>query len=813
MESLWERVRAGKHTALLGVPGLPSGEPTAALGVRVVRVRCDGPPTTLGPLEESRRKIELTLGSHTPLLDQARDRMVAGLRRRLLGDDRTFEVDARVVDVWNRLALSSDRPVALVFEVVDAADDATLTALARIVARPGLVKLPLVLAFRSAEPEGGAALLLGALEEAHGSECTIRLPAHEAGRAAAGAGPGSAPARALLDLPRDVLRVLRAGALVGSGFEAELVAALLGMDVIEVLETLQRAADAGVPIDDHGEARFHVPEPVLDALRASMLPSLMIAQHRRLADLLGGPDPLAPWAISPGTLLHEPSASARVPERVEPPEVAPPKLAPAPRTDGSASSHVPAVWPYAQIFGDATAPHDGRSAEPRREAAPANPSPAPTHEPSIRVAEPGPAAAASAELDEPPAARVDTPSTPPPEARRVAAHADETRAARHLAAAGDLSASAESYLAAAQKATASGAYAHALALAQKALASVEPLPTSAARRRLRAAALLEIGRLRWVTSSPDAGATLADALALIEAAREALTSEDPLRLRVEAATVIAAICYDIGDEPALARALDELTTASRLLLDAGDAMSAARLLNDQAAVYVRMGDPVRATHLLSESRRVFEPRAATDPVAMLEMADTDHLFARIPLHVAARPGRESDALSMGLDHALAAERAYKLLDARRELGRVWETMGRLELRKGRLDRARERLVEAVRLEEAMGDLVGLARSTAALSELLAASGRLEEALEVLGDSVALNVEKGSPIGLAFNRRALEALIGTGMHAHALGDVERRLAAAEAVLGRLDLPSEARPGSRGGVPPGGSADVDDGREAG
>jgi tetratricopeptide (TPR) repeat protein len=308
--------------------------------------------------------------------------------------------------------------------------------------------------------------------------------------------------------------------------------------------------------------------------------------------------------------------------------------------------------------------------------------------------------------------------------------------------------------------------------------------------------MMEIGRVRWLSSMPDGEATLPGALEMLDAAKGALADDDPVELRAAVATSIAAVWYDGGDAASLERALGELTEASRLLLEAGHATAAARLLNDQAAVYVRMGDPVRATHLLGESRRIFEPRASRDPVAMLEMAETDHLFARIPLHVPARPGREADALTMGLDHALAAQRVYERLDVRRELGRVWETMGRLELRKGRLDRARTHLVEAVKMEEALGDLVGLARSTAALSELLAASGHHQEAVDVLGDSIALNVEKGSPIGLAFNRRALAALARSdaarGGAAEGLRGLERRLADAERVLGRLRLPGEPDP---------------------
>ena len=208
---------------------------------------------------------------------------------------------------------------------------------------------------------------------------------------------------------------------------------------------------------------------------------------------------------------------------------------------------------------------------------------------------------------------------------------------------------------------------------------------------------------------------------------------------------------------------------------------------------MRLGNPVRATHLLGESRRIFEERAAADPGAAFEMAETDHLFARIPLHVAARPGRESDALTMGLDHALAAERTYRRLDAKRELGRVWETMGRLELRKGRLDRAEARLKAAVEVEESLGDLVGLARSTAALSELLVATGRHGDALAVLGDSIALNHEKGSPIGLAFNRRALAALAARAEASPgekaAVAEVAQQLEEAEATLGRVALAGE------------------------
>lgn len=63
------------------------------------------------------------------------------------------------------------------------------------------------------------------------------------------------------------------------------------------------------------------------------------------------------------------------------------------------------------------------------------------------------------------------------------------------------------------------------------------------------------------------------------------------------AATTAGVCYDLGDPDSLQRALVELTHVSQRLLDVGEAVLAARSLNDQAALYVSLGDPVRATHL------------------------------------------------------------------------------------------------------------------------------------------------------------------------------------------------------------------------
>ncbi|XXX80531.1 hypothetical protein WMF30_17360 [Sorangium sp. So ce134] len=977
MEQLWQRVSEGRHTALLDI--VP-GEPPSHLGLRVLRVRCDVPEAALGPLHEVRTKVERLVGGAPPLLDQARSRVVSGLRRRLLGDVHERMVDVEFIETANRLAQQTDRRWAIVLDAVELADHATLDVLRRVVSRPEALRVALVLSFRLHAPAGPAGDLLSAVRAALGADAILRPPDATTTLTSVSA-PPPPPQIALRELPGEVLRVLRAGAIVGSGFESELVAALLRVDAADVLEALQRAADAGVPVEDRGEGRFHLPQAIVEALRGSILPSLARLWHRRLATLLseGPAAPDAPAAHEPraaaGAVAPDHSrdhsrgdeaaaraagparsgaaapiattpASASIPAvatprttgtagAMAPPTAASPALAPpvapaggplqgpevggaaaaderekgadagllgarvgvpraaetlrpppaAAHAGGAYSSAYPSggrraaprvgqerptpiapagpgnpPWPYAELFH--RNPESRRISEPpesvRFDAPPDSldapiPGPvrvprdlapggagAPSDEPSrsvrgaslrvpgalsersspsgSRPSFPWPAAADSAG-----GARVDParaaaeslraaaplgvsvhPAPPEPDpaeapsAASAPAHGagrrpHDARAAAHLTEAGDLEEAARRYGAAAAEAAAIGAYAQALSYGRKALALLDAMPATPARRRLRVGALAGIARVQWQAAGPDPAFTLAGALEVLDAARALLTQGDPPELHAEVAALIASVCYDVGDLRSLERALEELTTASRLLLDAGDALGSARLLNDQAAVYVRMGDPVRATHLLTESRRVFEERARVDPVARVELAETDHLFARIPLHVPARPGRESDALSMGIDHALAAERTYKQLGDTRELARVWETIGRLELRKGRLDRATQRLAAAIEAEEALGDLIGLARSTAALAEVLSAKGLHREALSLLAESMAMNLEKGSPLGLAYNRRALNALVPNislqGEEAELLRKIAAQLAAAEAALGRLKLPGE------------------------
>ena len=332
----------------------------------------------------------------------------------------------------------------------------------------------------------------------------------------------------------------------------------------------------------------------------------------------------------------------------------------------------------------------------------------------------------------------------------------------------------------------------------QALQVLEELPSSPPRALLRAQLLLEMGGLQWHGALLGAPFTLQEALGSLEAARASLPDEAPPEVVARLAATTAGVCYDLGDLDSLQRALDELTQVSRRLLSVGEPLLAASLLNDQAAIDVRLGDPVRATHLLEESRQLFEDRLRAQPdevVAIKELADTHHLLARLPLHASIRPGREMDAYAMSLEHARAAELAYQRLGQHERLARVWETMGRLELQRGHYG-GRERLSAALDLQRQLGDVIGLARSTAALANLCGMTGRLSEAVALLADSINLNFQKGSPLGLAVNRRALEALVRTAAQEQgpeaerlqsAVAEVERRLVQAESILGRMVLP--------------------------
>lgn len=1049
----WLRAQRGLHTVVLG---LPLGE--APQELRVVRVSCDVPPTTLGPLLEARARIERALGTAAPFVEAARARVIIGLRRHLLGDLPSVTSEGSIVDVCNRLAALG--PSALVLDAADAADAASLDMLRHILGRPGWLRLPIVLVMRGEALPMAAAQLVDAIRAASGEDAIVRAARPSAKESAPASHEASGPKTHPLPeakpfdwmaLPADVLRALRVLSIAGSGSEAQLVAAVLDTTELTVLDAIQRAADLGVPIEDRGEGRLHLPAAAIEALRATVLPSLAAALHRRVATILardtrpGAPGPSVPSlsvpaedAPRPGNawdvIQASPPPTLRLPhiedsartvaeqdaERQDPSDALSTERSAARSTDATAaraaddafaqatgraaeeaferakaraaekagSRDAEARAPEAEESGsreagdaqaegaaiaeamrnaaiDAAAKaeeeaarlaeeralrerqeraaeallaqrlaeqeraarrttqreagrrlaergredeelahreadaerasHEAaeraaeelrseaeRAAEEREQEAEARRS---IDEAAERAAEEAAAHAAEearlareeasareaaerraaeeiashaveraqreiADQDRPVYYKPFTGVVPPPivarppgkwlsplasepdrkpargpDSGRFASRdevhdtpraagpereakvavprdkalpnvEDDARAARHLAAAGDADAAIERYLRAMQRAAEAAAYPQAVAHARAALSLLDRQPPSESRRVVRVQLLLDTGRVLWHGAGPDDSFTLQGALRTLESARTSLHAGDPAELVAEVSVAIAGILYEIGDIESLSRALTELSSASRVLSDAGEPHAAARLFNDQASVYIRMGDPVRAAHLLTESRAIFEKSAKTDPVAMIEMAETDHLFARILLHVPARPGKEQDALSLGLDHAIASERAFRRIGAPREVGRVLETMGRIEERKGRLARAAERITAAVQLQESIGDVVGLARSTEALARVMAAGGQFREALNLLADSIVLNFEKGSPLGLAYTRRALEEIAAIEAARASAGEliveIESRLSALEEKLGRVPIPGTPDP---------------------
>ncbi len=330
-------------------------------------------------------------------------------------------------------------------------------------------------------------------------------------------------------------------------------------------------------------------------------------------------------------------------------------------------------------------------------------------------------------------------------------------AASYAAAAGEAELAASEYAGAVDEAADLGLYEQALGFGQQALDLLDDLPEDDSRRRLRARLLVSLARVHWLAAGLASGLSLGHATKLLDAAGALFRPGDSFQDAAAIDALRACVLYDVGSPEALEQALDAVTRASRALGEGGDALRAARLINEEAAIWVRIGDVVRAHHLLERSLEVFGSVEGEE--ARLEAAETHHLLARLVFHVPARDGRESDALEVSLEHARAAETCYEELDRVRQLARVRETLGRLELLAGRVEEAEGYLRASAESQQELADPIGLARTAAALAELSAARGDATTTLEMLGDSVRLNKRSGSSIGLAYNRRALESLEG------------------------------------------------------
>lgn len=891
VDAVRRRLDSGQHVALvvgdgksgdgLGDPvigrvlGEESGRLTSGLrrlgDVRLVVIDCGLYPQPLGALYEALRRVSELLGTGRSGSQVAADRVLAGLRRRLIGDVGEPPPHLALLLALEKLgpkAGVSGVRWALAFARAERADADTLHELTQLVARR--LSVPLLLLFGSSPTAGPGFDLLAALRACGGDDAVIECVQAGHGESGDTAKPRSLPA-----LSPPVMAVLRALALTGAGCELSLLVELLGLRDEEVLWALQEASDAGVEIIDDGNDHFELKPELVSLLISPMLPSLVRSYHRRLAALLS--DRLPPTNVlasaTSATKTASPSATTAVLDSLPVPTLgsadtpdigtedvpaATTQPGAAPDVTPDAPGPAPAGSEPAALANSAESEKDDPATQPRttdREAStysaaspalsqvlvassektPAIPAaPDPAAAPAAMSATvplyadamaptlhwpygAGPAAARTSSVGQ--SAPTPAGESPPANTKTAAAQntavaqntatapasdrsvrrAQPARAARHLIEAGEIDPGIDRYLHAVDQALRVGAIREALTLADRAMQLLGELPDSPLRRTLRIRALCAVGRIRWLGNGPDERFTLKGALTAFQEARALLRPTDSAALRTTVVSQLSAVLYEIGDLPSLEAALTELSDASRTLLGQGEPAMAARLLNDQAAVYVRIGDPVRAAHLLEESRRFFSSGRfpSDDEEVARELADTEHLLAKLPLHVAARQGRQLDAIGLGRSHAQQAAETYKRLGMRRELAHVTETLGRLETMAGRHEAAMAYLSTAAELGRELHDLLLLARTTAAMSEVLVAANQLAEAIELLVESLSLNVEKGSLIGLAFVRRSVEKLAqrvkitesSEAPTSRALARLYEDLLAAEDQLGRAKLPSD------------------------
>lgn len=691
--AVWSRLNSGQHVVLRQPGRFPEPDPHE---LQLVVVHCEEFELPRGALDEARRCLDGVFGaSPYPLVDTAANRLRAGLRRHLLGEARESVDVTRYFEALDRCPAPGEPRLALLLRDIDRADRSSIELLIQLFSGPRQPKLPLLLSFDSAQPHGPAGLLLDKLRRVLAPEAFFwQAPAAAApsGETLSGALPQN-----WLSLRPSVRGLLRASATIGERFESETLAQLFEVDELTVLAALQEAIDQGLAIEDRGHGVFRLEPALAKTLCVGTMPSLARAWHEQLARLFGGPP-----TPQPETTLSTASVEAPTPAKSQTATAAETEIdeSRATANDGMAAQEVDrAAAPAAAAVTEVrpVALEDEQQwvgAAPRELVQPVDP----RHEDWWRRLE--------AELLE-----LRGHSAPLREDSRAVS---QPRAANHAEAAGLWEAATEQHLAAAERAALAGAHPQALEYATRALAAAERIRDRERSRRTRAHALLLIGRSRWQSRGPSETFSLSAALEPLAQCRTLLTESDPAELRAELGLALANVQYDLGTPEALLQALKELTLASQLLLDAGQPLEAARLLNDEAAICVKLGDPVRANYLLTRSRDVFSRVAGSYPQARLELAETEHLLAHLLFHVVARPGRERDALQLGIQHALVAEEVY-LDEHPRELGRVWEILGRLELRLGNLDAASRRLEDARQLQQQLGDSIGLARSTAALA--------------------------------------------------------------------------------------------------
>ncbi|NUN15259.1 MAG: tetratricopeptide repeat protein [Myxococcales bacterium] len=720
MNQLWKRISSAQHTVIVGPP---PGAPPQETGLRVIRVACDRHGGPLQPIREAQEKVDGIVGWPIHLLGTATDTLRRGLRESLLGENQSTDDADRLAQSLARLASRSPRRHVVIFDASDTLSAPAANVLGRLLRVPGLVSVPLVFSARQVIPGSPFATLIDQLVAVLGNEAVIQIPDQTTNL--------DKNTDVVNALPQEVRNTLRMAALIGDGFEAEVLAEALGVSLVDVLLRLQVAVDAGVPLDDSGEGVFHFGQGLRQSLTTSLLPSLQRLMHLKIAAVFTGPEAQTKTDTRAGNTRNvtdtEPATEVDfLPSNDERQLEA---------DDGKTQTAVTREQNEFLMQNGSNGAVDDvqqtRTTEPRTTA-------------FVKRSED--------EFDFEPAPPRKGAAMRATEIPRPGKHG---RAAEHLAAGGEDNAALTQFLQAAHRALFMGNPIDGIVYSQRALALLDGMTQTPQHEALRAEALLLLAQGQFEAPVHETRSGLADALSTVQSALTLFEEAQDVEKTAASLSLSARIHYEIGDSASMEAALAELTRAIELLAAAGNPLGAARLLNDQASVFLRIGDPVRAYRLLEQSKETFLARANDDPIAMVELAETEHLIARLPLHVAARAGKESDSVRMGLEHAEAANQRYARLGMDREAARVWETMGRLHLLGGRATDAVPLLEKALRVQIELGDVIGMARTVEALATGLAAMGRTSEALDLLGESIELNLMKGSPRGIAYLNTTFE----------------------------------------------------------
>lgn len=701
IERVFERIEQGKGTVILA--SMAPEELLSRGGLTIIRVQCDDPHKTWGPLERLQFEAASLVGHALPREHVALGELVR-IRRFILGDEPPEQsVSEVLIESLERLAIAADKRVAVVIDAIDRADPATIAALKELMTSRAL-RVPVIV---SALSETETISELVTLLRGQWGEEAI-LTAHAADTQALSFDWSLVASEQLL--------LARAAATVGDVFESSLVASLLGSSELEVLHALQMLADAGAPIIDRGHGRFSFGVETTSRLREGLLPSVERFWSERLAELVS-----KPRKVSQTHQGHD-AIEAPAPTPIEP-----------------ASPITQEMMLDDEWFAET----EGLDRASFAEFFASDPAATTDHGEAMS-----------------PAAIPPRPRMTPSEGLSPASSADPARAADYLESAGRVDEAIEHLLDAASQVAARGDARRALLLARRALELVEQGPPTAPMRARRARVLGAIARIQWSGAALGSPFSMHEAMDTVDRALEDLPSSADVTLRAELLTLAAGILYDVGDVPSLQRALESLNLASKLLNRYGMSIEAASLLNDQAAVLVRFGDSLRAVHLLEQSKQIFEAvfgQGDAEEVAAAELAETYHLLARMPVAARLKEQQREQAIEVALEHAVKSAHLYSALGDERSLARVWETMGRLEMSWGRQEKAEQQLARALMIQRGLGDVVGLARTAAALSDVFVSRGDFEPALTLLAESVAINAEKGATRGLVFNQRALDAL--------------------------------------------------------